>query len=124
MRHPASLVEGTAGRPGMGTAARSEAPGRAHSPNHHLLHPHAAAPPEPHQSPRLLGWSCPAKREVLTSTPWTCRRHSGALGGKGTLSRGRWEKPRSWAETAGQTNGQGEGETREETQARRLEDSA
>ena len=101
MRHPASLVEGTAGRPGMGTAARSEAPGRAH-----------------------LGSSCPAKREVLTSTPWTCRRHSGALGGKGTLSRGRWEKPRSWAETAGQTNGQGEGETREETQARRLEDSA
>lgn len=54
VRHLASLVEGTAGGPGVGasgTGAQSEAPGRAHSPNHHLLHPHAAAPPEPPSEP-------------------------------------------------------------------------
>lgn len=70
----------------------------------------------PIRAPRLLGSSCPAKPEVLTSTSQMCGRHSGTLSGKDTLSRGQWETPRSWAETAGQTNSWGEGEMREETQ--------
>ena len=96
----------------MGAAARSEAPGRAHSPDHHPLHPRAAATSCEQAARPSLGSRGPLLRRAEdTAVCWAA---------EDALWRGRRETPRSWAETAGQTNGCGEGETTEENQ--RLED--